>query len=674
MSFGIGAVFSGIGQGLANWEREERQIRRENARAFQEYVAFAKENGLDPDPTELSKAAEQITGGSNWQMAALPSAEVRQQISTRLTEARKQRRTQEQLNILQAQQAEENIFGSMVNDTFLNGGTVQDIDATIKKRFGDAPEMMERANRWMTGQNLDQRRATVLNQKASELARTITEADTEESVRRRFNGMAPELVEQLAIVARQNQAKIGEERTQRAMQFIASNGAAFAGPNGGVDLSSAVSMLRQMFGDRIDVERLAPLAVGAGRAAALNFEQQRQSIDLARRTANRVEFAAFQQDVLRDPQLAQEVISNEGNFSPETTERLRRIAKDRYNIDFTDGDLAAFRNGVLAQRFEQLQVANVQMRERARTEGEKEFDDRQRTVSATINDTLAPKAKDNLTKNALAEIARRFHTTDPAQLSLIGATLKTARDEMGSSANPVDLANNVTAKLAQMGVPTTEAARTSFVTSRIRQLAGPAPEPFDIYYARNSREQSTRISTDFGQPITQATSVEEWMRLRDRALQGANSALRGYEEEARLASRGNYLGFDRQRFDGLREQMQRYRDQLQTMQPPPGMPATRADYNRQLGRQEQPGQQPPAPAASSQFRPETEQAPPTQGRLPVMRDMRPTESEAFKSAVSEIRLQMMQNPRMTPDQAIDLVAGLYGLDKAALRQAMQQGR
>jgi hypothetical protein len=594
----LGNLFTGIAEGLVKEDKEARQIRLENVRAFNEQVRFASEMGMAPDPTELSKMAESITGGSNWQMAAMPGTEIRTRLSESLQRNQRERQASQEMRVIQGRQANDNYFTSVLGDFFMGNGKIEDVNPHLDKKFADSPATLQTAKTWLTGKDLPTLRSNFFASKVSELSSNIVAGDTPESVRSRYAGMPTEIVDKLTTVARAKQAEAARQSFPAMMNMVIT-----AANNGTFSETGADG--KAVFSQKAAEGWMK--AMGIAPAMALNMMPAiRQSTDFALRKANvaaerdRLAMSsenvtalkAARQAVLEDPTIISRIVKEGVNFNPsDLRESLQRMAPGTSSFWDTPGFLENIVDGVREMKFQEADDNWVQAYSKARLKASEAADAKggafSQNVEAWKHLVSRDGKKDDTTDDILASLSTTLFLRpgmEGAAATITREIIKDAgKERVAAGKVAEDIANNLLRR--GIAVPLQE-YKTQWIDDMAHKGAGIKPQRFDTWYSGTTGYSGFQkaVGNEFQlNPqlrLSSAQTVEEFNQRKSALLNKLELAERQLIAETENPSK--LYGFDARRVNAFLEDIRGYRRQI-SMREPPNIPRDEAE-RRQIDR------------------------------------------------------------------------------------------
>lgn len=609
----VAALFTGIAQGLNQWDKEAKQIRLDNMRAFNEQVRMAMELGLDPNPAELSKMAEGITGGSNWQMAALPGEELRRGISERLAGIKQAREAQSELTVLQTREANDRFFTSLTSDFMLGGGKIEDFGAHLQKKFEKNPNTLRAANEWIGGKDLATVRSNIFSAKVTELSANIIPGDTPESVRQRFAGMPTEVVEKLATVARARQAEASRRELPTLLNSVTAqaNAGVFLkpGPDGKSvfnEEAAAGYMKALNIPPQIQMS-LMPSIRRQSEVQGFSYDRRKEDDALTRSDGYIRAYGNAKSVIQNDAGIVGRIVEGGAGFDTGalrdhlratipgsdqywTDDMLNRLVEDVRIVDFqrrTDG---------YKDRLAAAAAAGLKQYDDTNGPGRKNAEDIKDAVSKTG-------AKDQYTQNVMEIVSRHLYVDDISKASAIASQI--IKDNSSNKTQSGAIAQQIQTAWLSAGVARLkEEHKNQWVKEFAQITAGVRPQRFDEYYAGSSGIGGLRraIANEFASSpelrISRSADLEQWNQRRSIAIYRVDQALS--QLTAETSDPRLFYGYDQSKVNQMRNELLEHRRSIVEMERPnlPADEAERIRIDREANRSD--NSRPPAPPRPAQ--------------------------------------------------------------------------
>jgi hypothetical protein len=593
----VAALFTGIAQGLNQWDKEAKQIRLDNMRAFNEQVRMAAELGMAPDPAELSKMAEGITGGSNWQMAALPGEELRRGISERLVGIKQAREAQSQLTVLQTTEANERYFTGVVSDHFMANGKDDDLVPSLEKRFSNSPVVLQKAKDWLGGKDLKAMRGNVYAQEYKRLEPMVTLGDTEQSVRAKFPNIPLDLQNMLVAKAKTVAAAEAQRNYSNILSNVttmAANGVFLAPEADGTFKFNPESFLKAGKALGLGPDKLNDLlpivqqqSGNVARTRAQNYAEGTARLVSAEGQA----FRTIVDQIAGDASLVSAITANGMNFNiDEAMQSLQKampnvaMLKDRPTVERIVANVRemVFQNQVKNWTDNAAKAVADFQKDMEKAQGGWLSANREaiQTMFAKMNN------KDINTPNMLKALDNSIYLTRPGEASVLAKQVwdgmsREERSQTAAAAEKIarELVKNNLAMPLDRAVEIEKARRVMLV-------AGQQPMEFSRWAETGGPSQArARVEQEFeDRPedrLSNSPSLQVW-NARHAALRATvKYAIEMHDKET---SRPSLLkGYDPTVAANSRAVLEGYLRQLNGMTPPPDLPADERERQRRIG-------------------------------------------------------------------------------------------
>lgn len=606
----VAALFTGIAQGLNQWDKEAKQIRLDNMRAFNEQVRMAAELGMAPDPAELSKMAEGITGGSNWQMAALPGEELRRGISERLAGIKQAREAQSELTVLQTREANDRFFNSLTSDYMLSGGKIEDFAAHLQKKFEKNPNTLRAANEWIGNKDLNTVRSNIFSAKVTELSQNIVAGDTPDSVRQRFAGMPAEVVEKLATVARARQAEASRRELPTLLNSVTAqaNAGVFLkpGPDGKSvfnEEAAAGYMKALNIPPQIQMS-LMPSIRRQSEVQGFSYDRRKEDDALTRSDGYIRAYGNAKSVIQNDAGIVSRIVEGGAGFNTGALRDHLRATVPGSDQYWTDDMLNRLVEDVRLVDFQSRVDKHRDREAAAAAAGLKQYDEAGgpgRKNAEDVKDAVSKSgSKDQHTQNIMETVSRHLYVDNIGKASAIAAEI--IKQESSNKTQSGAIAEKISRKLLEEGVARLkEEHKREWVSEFVRVSAGVKPQRFDEYYNGPSGigGQRSAIANEFerdpGLRISRAADLEQWNQRRSIALRRVDVALS--QLTAETSDPRLLYGYDQSKVNQMRNELLEYRRSIVEMERP-NLPADRAERVRiDAAANRSAGDAPRAPAA-----------------------------------------------------------------------------